>query len=206
MSPSPINFTEVAATANRIPMRSTNRSLNVVKGSRVAQRQDALDMGVQLFNRLLCGGMEASTLPGFKLLQPDLERQISCRDAGSLGVKSPPVVATAIPPTVVVADSPSPTVGELPSVNNGMVLSNPSVPAKAANVSTISAAEMLQKELEAAKAKASPTSAPDTETKTDVSPKSQTTSKPTKKNTLASSAKKVKANANGQVQEVAESG
>lgn len=181
MSPSPINFTEVAATANRIPMRSTNRSLNVVKGSRVAQRQDALDMGVQLFNRLLCGGMEASTLPGFKLLQPDLERQISCRDAGSLGVKSPPVVATAIPPTVVVADSPSPTVGELPSVNNGMVLSNPSVPAKAANVSTISAAEMLQKELEAAKAKASPTSAPDTETKTDVSPKSQTTSKPTKK-------------------------
>lgn len=193
VAPSPINFTEVAATANRIPMRSTNRSLNAVKGSRVSQRKDAFEMGMQLFNRMMGAGMEASSLPGFKLLQPDLERQVACREQGSIAAKSLPVANTAIPPTLVVAESPAPTVGEQPLVKHGMDIKNPSVPAKAANVSTVSAAEMLQKELEAAKAKTAPTSEYVTEAEQENIPPAQTTSKPPPTKKQASSVKKAKA-------------
>ena len=182
VAPSPTNFTEVAATANRIPMRSTNRSLNAVKGSRGSQRKDAFDMGMQLFNRLMGAGMEASSLPGFKLLQPDLERRGACREQASIAAKSLPVANTTIPPTLVVAESPAPTLEELPLVKHGMDVKNPSVPAKAANVSTVSAAEMLQTEHV-------------TEAKEENTPAAQTTSKAPPPKKKASNVKKAKAKA-----------
>lgn len=128
-------------------------------------------MGVQLFNRMMGAGkpawLQAAAAPG---------AQAACREQGSISAKSLPVANAAIPPTSIVAESPAPTVGKLPLVKHGMDVKNPSVPAKTAR-STISAAEMLQKELEAAKTKTAPTSEHVTEAKEENTPAAPTTSK-----------------------------